>query len=60
MNMKIMECARSMRFHDGFPLHFWAFFVDIVVYFINRGPSISLDGGITEEVWTRINLSRNT
>jgi hypothetical protein len=26
--------------------------VDIVVYLKNRGPSISLDGGIPEEEWT--------
>ena len=31
MNMKIMEHARSMRLHVGFPLQFWEDVVDIVV-----------------------------
>jgi hypothetical protein len=46
MNMTIMERARSMRLHAGFPLQFWEDSVDTIVYLINRGPSISLDGGI--------------
>jgi hypothetical protein len=52
MNMKIMERARSMRLHTSFPLQFWADVVDIVVFLINRGPSIYLDGRILEEEWT--------
>jgi hypothetical protein len=52
MNRTIMERARSMRLHGGFPLQFWVDVVIIVVYLINRGPSISLDGGIPEEAWT--------
>ena len=51
MNKTIMERARSMRFHVGFPLQFWEDVVDIVVYLIKRGPSISLDGIILEEAW---------
>ena len=51
MNMTIMECARSMRLHAHFPLQFWEDVVYIVVYLINGGPSISLDGGILEEAW---------
>ena len=46
----IMECARCMRLHARLPL-FWADVVEIVFYLINRGPSISLDGGILEEAW---------
>jgi len=59
MNMTIMERARSMRLHAGFPLQFWAEAVDIVVYLINKGPSSSLDGGISEEAWTgkKVNYS---
>jgi hypothetical protein len=57
MNRTIMECARSMRLHVGFPLQFWADVRDIVVYLINRGPSSSLDGRIPEEEWTRKNVS---
>jgi hypothetical protein len=57
--MTIMERARSMRLHTGFPLQFWEDVVDIVVYLINKGPSISLDGGIPEEEWTskKVNYS---
>ena len=51
MNITIMERARCMRLHKGFPLQFWADVVDIVVYLINRGPSSSLDGGVPEEAW---------
>jgi hypothetical protein len=52
MNKTIMEHARSMRLHVGFPLQFWTYVVDIVVYLLNKGPSSSLDGGIPEEPWT--------
>ena len=51
MNRTIMVRARCMRLHAGFPLHFWADVVNIVVYLINRGPSSALDGGIPEEAW---------
>jgi hypothetical protein len=51
MNRIIMECARSMILHAGFPLQFWVEVVDIVVYLINRRTSSSLDGGILEEEW---------
>ena len=47
-----MECASNMRLHVGLLLQFWEDFVDTVIYSINRGPSISLDGGIPEEAWT--------
>jgi transposase InsO family protein len=46
MNRKIMERARSMILHAIFPLQLWENVVDTNVYLINRGPSISLDGGI--------------
>jgi hypothetical protein len=49
MNRTIMERARSMRLHVGFPLKFSECVIDIVVYLINKGPSSSLDGIILEE-----------
>ena len=52
MNRTIMERARCMRLHVGFPLQFWADVVSNAVYLINKGPSSALDGGITEEAWT--------
>jgi hypothetical protein len=57
--MIIMESARSMRLHAGFPLQFWKNVVDTVVYLINKGPSSSLDGGIPKEAWTgkKVNYS---
>ena len=45
----IMEDARCMILHAGFPLQFWTNVVDNVVYLINRGPSSALDGGIPKE-----------
>jgi transposase InsO family protein len=59
MNLTIMEHARSMRLHGGFPLQFWEYVVDIFVYLIKGGPSCSLDGGIPEEAWTckKVNYS---
>lgn len=51
MNRTIMERARSMRLHAGLPLHFLVDVVHIVVYLINRGPSIPLDSGIPKEAW---------
>jgi hypothetical protein len=51
MNRKIMERARSMRLHVGFPLQLWEDVVDISIYLINRGPSKFLDGGIPKEEW---------
>ena len=55
----IIEHARCMRFHVGFPLQFWVDVVDTNVYLINIGPSISLDGGIPKEEWTgkKVNYS---
>jgi transposase InsO family protein len=46
MNRTIMECARSMRLHASLLLQLWADAVDTLVYLINIGPSISLDGRI--------------
>jgi hypothetical protein len=59
MNKAIMERARSMTLHARFPLQFWEYVVDIIVYLINIGPSSSLDGGIPEEAWTtkKVNYS---
>ena len=51
MNITIMECARCMRLHAGFPLQFWVDAVDTTVYLINIRPSSALDGGIPEEAW---------
>ena len=52
MNKKIMEHARCMRLHVGFPLECWVDVNDIDIYLINRGPSSCLYGGVPEEAWT--------
>ncbi|KAH9304966.1 hypothetical protein KI387_009370, partial [Taxus chinensis] len=46
MNKTIMEPARNMRIYVGFPLQFWTEVVDMMVYFINHGPSSALNGEI--------------
>ena len=51
MNRTIMEHARCMRLHVGFPLQFWVDVVNTSIYLINRGPSSALDGVIPEEAW---------
>jgi hypothetical protein len=52
MNRTIMEHVRSMRLHSSFPLQLWVDDVYTIVYLINRGHSISLDGRILEEECT--------
>jgi hypothetical protein len=49
--MRIMERARSMRLHVGFPLHFLEDAIDIIVYLINKGPLRSLYGDIPQKEW---------
>ena len=51
MNRTIMEYARSMRLHVGFPLNIWVEAANTIVYLINRGPSTPLGCGIMEEAW---------
>ncbi|KAL5739216.1 hypothetical protein ACOSQ2_028396 [Xanthoceras sorbifolium] len=59
MNRTLNERARSMRLHAGLPKMLWAEAVNIAAYLINRGPSVPLDGGIPEEVWSgkEVNIS---
>ena len=57
MNMTIMECARSMRLHVGFPLHNWVDAINTIVYLINRSPSTPLGCGIPKEAWTDNKMS---
>ena len=52
MNRTLNECARSMRLHAGLPKTFWANAISIAAYLINRGPSISMEFKIPEEVWS--------
>ncbi|KAL5825678.1 hypothetical protein ACOSQ3_021741 [Xanthoceras sorbifolium] len=59
MNRTLNERARSMRLHAGLPKMLWAKAVNTAAYLINRGPSVPLDGGIPEEVWSgkEVNIS---
>ena len=57
MNMTIMECARSMRLHAGFPLHMWKEAINTSIYLINRGPSTPLGCGIPAEAWNSKKVS---
>ncbi|KAL5849218.1 hypothetical protein ACOSQ4_007231 [Xanthoceras sorbifolium] len=59
MNRTLNERSRSMRLHAGLPKMLWAEAVNTAAYLINRGPSVPLDGGIPEEVWSgkEVNIS---
>ena len=59
MNRTLTERARSMRIHAGLPKCFWADAVSTAAYLINLGPSVPLNFGIPEEVWSgkEVNLS---
>ncbi|KAE8704670.1 hypothetical protein F3Y22_tig00110447pilonHSYRG00005 [Hibiscus syriacus] len=59
MNRTLNERARSMRIHAGLPKFLWVEAINTAAYLINRGPSVPLDGRISEEVWSKkeINLS---
>ena len=59
MNRTIMERARSMRLHVGFPLHMWVEAINTTIYLINRGPSSHLGCGILEEAWTGKKVSNS-
>ncbi len=52
MNITIMEHARRMRLHEGFPLNMWVEAINNFFYLINRGPSTPWGCGILEEIWT--------
>ena len=51
MNCTVMETARSLLYHAGLPLTFWAEAVSTAVYVRNRSPTSSLNGKIPYEVW---------
>lgn len=59
MNRTLTERARSMRIHAGMSKMFWADVVSTAAYLINLGPSVTLNFGIPEEVWSdkKLNLS---
>eukprot|EP00253_Pinus_taeda_P010310 PITA_10310 len=52
MNDTIMENVQSMLSNSGLEKNFWVEEVKTTCYLINRSPTIALDGGILEEVWT--------
>ena len=52
VNRTLNERARSMRLHAGQPKTFWADVVSTVAYLINRGPSVSMEFKLPEEVWS--------
>ncbi|KAJ4744606.1 Gag-Pol polyprotein [Rhynchospora pubera] len=57
MNRTIVERIRSMLSHSGLPKSFWAEAANTAVYLINRSPSVALDGGIPEVVWSGKKIS---
>ena len=46
-----------MLSHSGLPKSFWAEAANTAVYLINRSPSVALDGGIPETLWSGKKLS---
>ena len=52
MNKTLNERARSMRLYAGLPKTFWVDAISTAAYLINRGPSVPLNGELSEEVWT--------
>ena len=56
MNRTITEKARCIRLQAGLAKSFWAEAVSMAVYLINRSPRISLNGKVSEEVWTGSDL----
>ena len=52
MNRSIAEKARCLRLNVELVNIFWADAVSMACYLINRSPRATLDGKVTEEVWT--------
>ena len=48
-----------MQIRAGFLKQFWADVVNTAVYLINRGPSVPLNYGISEEAWTGKEVNLN-
>ena len=52
MNRTINEYARSMRLYVGLPKTLWTNAINIAIYLIDRGPLVSLEYRLSEEVWS--------
>ena len=52
MNRSLAERARCLRLNAGLPKIFWADALSMTCFLINRSPRTTLDGKVTEEVWT--------
>ncbi|RVW93884.1 Retrovirus-related Pol polyprotein from transposon TNT 1-94 [Vitis vinifera] len=52
MNRTLNERTRSMRLHARLLKTFWANAVSTAAYLINRGPSVSMEFRLPEEVWS--------
>jgi len=59
MNMIILERAWSIQIHAGLSKQFWADAVNMMVYLINRRPSVSLNCRFLEEAWTSKEINLN-
>lgn len=53
MNRNPDQRARSMRIYAELSMTFWTDAINIVAYFINGGPSVSLHFKLPMEAWTR-------
>ena len=57
MNQTIMERVRSMLSHATLPKSYWVEAMYIVVYMINKSPSVPLKGDVPQRVWTGKDVS---
>ncbi len=59
LNRTLIESAKSMLFHAGLPLQFWAEAVNTATYLHNRSPISSLPDKTPYECWygTKPNVS---
>ena len=53
INKLIVEWAKRMRLHAGLPKQFWVDVVSTTIYLIYKGPLVTLNGRLPEEVWTK-------
>ena len=53
LNRTLIESGKSMRFHAGLPLSFWAEAVNTATYLHNRSPISSLPDKTPYECWYR-------
>ena len=52
MNQKLTERAKSLHVQSSLPNVFWVETINMSTYLINQGPSVPLEHGIPEKIWS--------